>query len=65
LAELDAVADDPRLARSGSVPSIRADLLRRSGRTDEALTWYGRALELTGSDPARAFLTRRINECSP
>ena len=64
LAELDAVADDPRLARSGSVPSIRADLLRRSGRTDEALTWYGRALELTGSDPARAFLARRINECS-
>jgi RNA polymerase sigma-70 factor, ECF subfamily len=64
LAALDAVADDPRLARSGSVPSIRADLLRRSGRTDEALTWYGRALELTGSDPARAFLTRRIAECS-
>ena len=57
-------ADDPRLARSGSVPSIRADLLRRSGRTDEALTWYGRASGADGLDPARAFLTRRITECS-
>jgi hypothetical protein len=30
LAALDAVADDPRLAGSGLVPSIRADLLRRA-----------------------------------
>src|SRR5262245_29378328 len=64
LAELDGVADDPRLARSSTAPSIRADLLRRAGRTGEALTWYRRALELTGSEPARAFLTRRITECS-
>ena len=40
LAALDEVADDPRLARSSTVPSIRADLLRRAGRTGEALTWY-------------------------
>ena len=64
LAALDTVADDARLARSGTVPSIRADLLRRAGRTDEALTWYRRALEFTGSDPSRVFLTRRIAECS-
>src|SRR5271166_6838066 len=32
LAALDAVADDPRLARSSLVPSIRADLLRRDRR---------------------------------
>ncbi len=32
LAALDDVADDPRLARSSTVPSIRADLLRRAGR---------------------------------
>jgi RNA polymerase sigma-70 factor (ECF subfamily) len=52
LAALDAVADDPRLARSGTVPSIRADLLRRAGRTDEALDWYQTALAIAGSDPA-------------
>ena len=65
LAALDEVADDPRLVRSSTVPSIRADLLRRAGRTGEALTWYQTSLQLAGSDPARAFLTRRITECSP
>ena len=47
-----------------TVPSIRADLLRRAGRTDEALTWYRTALEANGSEPAREFLRRRIAECS-
>ena len=65
LAALDGVADDPRLARSSTVPSIRADLLRRAGRKSEALRWYETALAHAGSDPARAFLTRRIAECSP
>ena len=64
LAALDDVADDPRLARSSTVPSIRADLLRRAGRTGEALTWYETALRANGSEPARAFLRRRIAECS-
>ena len=63
LAALDTVADDPRLARSGTVASIRADLLRRSGRLEEAAQWYRQALELDGSAPARAFLQRRIDEC--
>jgi RNA polymerase sigma-70 factor (ECF subfamily) len=40
LAALDEVADDPRLARSNTVASICADLLRRAGRRDEALRWY-------------------------
>ena len=48
LEALDAVADDPRLARSNTVASIRADLLRRAGRADEALEWYRIALELNG-----------------
>ncbi len=63
LAALDEVADDPRLARSSLIPSIRADLLRRGGRTDEALPWYQKALATTGSEPAKAFLRRRIVEC--
>ncbi len=65
LAVLDEVADDPRLARSSAVPSIRADLLRRAGCPDEARAWYERALPFAGSAPARAFLSRRITECSP
>ncbi|RDH76990.1 RNA polymerase subunit sigma-24 [Mycolicibacterium moriokaense] len=64
LAALDEVADDPRLARSSVVPSIRADLLRRDGRRSEALVWYEHALQANGSEPARAFLRRRISECS-
>jgi RNA polymerase sigma-70 factor, ECF subfamily len=63
LAALDGVADDPRLARSSLVPSIRADLLRRDGRLGEALPWYRRALQLSGSEPAKAFLRRRLAEC--
>jgi RNA polymerase sigma-70 factor, ECF subfamily len=63
LAALDEVADDPRLARSNTVASIRADLLRRAGRRDEALEWYRIALDRNGSDPAREFLQRRVAEC--
>jgi RNA polymerase sigma-70 factor (ECF subfamily) len=64
LRELDGVAGDPRLARSSLIPSIRADLLRRGGRAEEALPWYQKAVALTGSEPARAFLSRRIAECA-
>ncbi|HZU50113.1 MAG TPA: sigma-70 family RNA polymerase sigma factor [Mycobacterium sp.] len=61
LVALEEVAGDPRVARM--VPSIRADLLRRAGRPGEALSWYRKALEANGSEPARAFLQRRIAEC--
>jgi RNA polymerase sigma-70 factor, ECF subfamily len=64
LAALDEVADDPRLARSNAVASIRADLLRRAGRHDEALRWYRIALDRNGSVPAREFLRRRAAECA-
>jgi len=64
LAALDEVADDPRLARSNTVASIRADLLRRAGRDAEAQHWYRQALDRAGSDPARQFLHRRIGECA-
>jgi RNA polymerase sigma-70 factor (ECF subfamily) len=63
LRALDEVADDPRLARSNTVAPIRADLLRRAGRTAEAADWYRKALEHTGSEPAREFLRRRAGEC--
>ena len=63
LAALDEVADDPRVARSNTVASIRADLLRRAGRHVEAQQWYRQALDRAGSDPARQFLRRRLVEC--
>jgi RNA polymerase sigma-70 factor (ECF subfamily) len=64
LAALDEVADDPRLARSNTVASIRADLLRRAGRPDEAMRWYRIALDGNGSGPAKEFINRRLAECS-
>jgi RNA polymerase sigma-70 factor, ECF subfamily len=63
LAALDAVADDPRLASSNTVISIRADLLRRAGRREDALEWYRIALERNSSEAAREFLHRRLAEC--
>ncbi|MDM4138848.1 MULTISPECIES: sigma-70 family RNA polymerase sigma factor [Mycobacterium] len=63
LAALDAVAHDPRLDRSNLVATVRADLLRRAGRPDDALTWYRTALGSSGSEPGREFLRRRIAEC--
>jgi RNA polymerase sigma-70 factor (ECF subfamily) len=63
LAALERVAHDPRLTRSNLVASVRADLLRRAGRRDDALTWYREALASNGSDPSRDYLRRRIIEC--
>ena len=63
LAALEKVAHDPRLARSNLVASVRADLLRRAGRRDDALSWYREALASNGSEPGRDYLRRRIAEC--
>ena len=63
LVALEGVTDDPRLARSNLVATVRADLLRRAGRPTEALIWYRTALESNGSEPGHDFLRRRITEC--
>lgn len=42
--------------------AARADLCRRLGRTSEARSSYERALELTGQEPQRRFLQRRLDE---
>ena len=65
LAALDEVAGDPRLARSATVATIRADLLRRARRFSEAAAWYRTAVERDGTEPAREFLRRRLSECEP
>ncbi len=45
--------------------SARADMLLRLDRGPEAAACYRRALELTGNDSERRFLTSRLAECSP
>jgi RNA polymerase sigma-70 factor (ECF subfamily) len=42
--------------------STRAELLRRLGRSEEALDAYRRARELTDEGAERRFLERRLNE---
>ena len=42
--------------------ATRADLLRRLGRADEALSSYRRAYALTSNEAERRFLARRIGE---
>jgi RNA polymerase sigma-70 factor (ECF subfamily) len=59
---VDAVAADPRLARTHLLPATRADLLRRLGRPDEAADAYRAALAMARTGPERAFLERRLDE---
>ena len=47
------------------LPSVRADLLRRLGRTAEAVDAYDAALALAANERERAFLRRRRDELSP
>jgi len=57
LSDLDAKLPDYHL-----LPAVRADLLRRLGRVEEARVQYQRALELAGNDADRAFLSSRLAE---
>jgi RNA polymerase sigma-70 factor, ECF subfamily len=51
-----------RLARWPQFHIGRAELLRRTGRTSEAIAAFRRALDLPLPHPERAFLERRISE---
>ncbi|MGH3730510.1 MAG: RNA polymerase sigma factor [Micromonosporaceae bacterium] len=53
---------DQALPRYHLVPAVRADLLRRLGRYDEAAEAYRAAIDLAGNDAERAFLRRRWDE---
>jgi RNA polymerase sigma-70 factor (ECF subfamily) len=44
------------------LPAVRADLLRRLHRTEEAARYYGEALSLVKTDSERRFLARRLAE---
>ncbi|HYO35284.1 MAG TPA: sigma-70 family RNA polymerase sigma factor [Geodermatophilus sp.] len=60
LAALDELAAEPQLAGYGYLPAARADLLRRSGRIEEARLAYTEALHLTGNAVERRFLSARL-----
>jgi RNA polymerase sigma-70 factor (ECF subfamily) len=54
---LDALVDEPALARSHRVWSIRADLLQRVGEHRRAIDDYDRALALVDNEVERRYLT--------
>lgn len=60
LAEVDHLALDDRLVGYPYVPAIRADLLMRLGRTEDAAAAYREALALTTNEVERAFLNARL-----
>jgi RNA polymerase sigma-70 factor (ECF subfamily) len=60
-----ALVDDLELPSHHVFHLVRADLLRRLNRVDEAAEAYRRAIGLTDNAPERAFLTRRLQELRP
>jgi len=62
LAALAEVASAGELAGYHLLPAVRADLLRRAGRRDEAVDAYRDAISMTPSDAERRFLERRVAE---
>jgi RNA polymerase sigma-70 factor (ECF subfamily) len=62
LAQVEALEQDDRLSRYQYLPAIKADLLRRLGRSDEAAAAYRRALELTGNEAEREYLAGRLTD---
>jgi RNA polymerase sigma-70 factor (ECF subfamily) len=65
LALVDELSEDRTLAGYHLLPAVRADLLRRLGRPDEAAAAYRRAVELAGTDAERAYLAGRLAEVTP
>ncbi|HET9386496.1 MAG TPA: RNA polymerase sigma factor [Gemmatimonadales bacterium] len=62
LALIDAILVRGDLTEYHLAHAARADLLRRLGRTREALAAYNRTLELVTEEPERLLLERRLRE---
>lgn len=56
------IEGDGALDRYQPYHAARADLLRRAGRTADAVTAYRRAVELSGNAAERRFLETRLDE---
>ena len=59
LALVDALADEPALRNYHLLPSVRADLLAKLGRNDEAAAELARAVELATNERERVLLLGR------
>lgn len=62
---VDALGDEPALARYHLLPSVRGDLLFKLGRVDEAKGEFERAAEMTRNARERALLLERAAACTP
>ena len=62
---IDTLTVEPALRDYHLLPSVRADLLQRLGRTKEARTEFLRAAELTQNERERHLLRMRAKECAP
>ena len=60
LAEVEALADDPRLRGSHLLPGVRGELLARLGRDEEARAALAEALERCANERERAVLERKL-----
>jgi RNA polymerase sigma-70 factor, ECF subfamily len=62
---VDLLAEEPSLRNYHLLPSVRADLLSRLGRSDEARAEYERAAALTRNERERTVLLGRAAACQP
>ena len=60
---LDALATQPTLQNYHLLPSVRADLLQKLGRFEEARNEFTRASTLTRNTRERDLLTARASAC--
>ncbi|HEU5397898.1 MAG TPA: RNA polymerase subunit sigma-24, partial [Gammaproteobacteria bacterium] len=56
---------EPALKAYHLLPAVRADLLMKLGRLDEARAEFQRAAELTGNSRERGLLLDRAAACGP
>jgi RNA polymerase sigma factor (sigma-70 family) len=61
---VDALSAEPALENYHLLPSVRAELLRKLGRFDEALPEFERAAALTQNVRERNLLLQRARECA-
>jgi RNA polymerase sigma-70 factor (ECF subfamily) len=59
---VQALAEDPALATYPYLASTHADLLRRTGRQQEAITAYEEALAFTDNTVEATYLSQRLDE---
>ena len=58
---IEGLADEPSMRSYHLLPSVRADLLGKLGRNEEARAAWARAAELAGNAREKALLTARAN----